>query len=245
MDSPPTLYTVDMKPDRLQSSWWRQEAESRLPPPPATAKTGVRPYIRSKMPRLRWTHDLHQCFINAVDRLGGEDRATPKMVLELMNVKGLTITHVKSHLQMYRSMKHEQIIQEVTGGKNKKLQATSQKNHNLNSPSPSHSSCSCGFLPKNLYSTIIPETKQTPKWQDVKLKQIASDAPTDQVPKSGFDRGFGRSVVLKDFLSCCKLPANNMCKEKEVHLRLDQSKLMGESASSFDANDISLELTLS
>ena len=33
----------------------------------------VRPYIRSKMPRLRWTPDLHRCFVHAVDRLGGED----------------------------------------------------------------------------------------------------------------------------------------------------------------------------
>ncbi|XP_038690530.1 uncharacterized protein LOC119989211 [Tripterygium wilfordii] len=73
----------------------------------------VRPYVRSKMPRLRWTSDLHQCFVHAVERLGGEDRATPKMVLQIMDVKGLTISHVKSHLQMYRSMKHEQMIQEA------------------------------------------------------------------------------------------------------------------------------------
>lgn len=33
----------------------------------------VRPYVRSKMPRLRWTPDLHRCFVHAVERLGGED----------------------------------------------------------------------------------------------------------------------------------------------------------------------------
>ena len=33
----------------------------------------VRPYVRSKSPRLRWTPDLHHCFVHAVERLGGED----------------------------------------------------------------------------------------------------------------------------------------------------------------------------
>ncbi|XP_038724108.1 two-component response regulator ARR2-like isoform X2 [Tripterygium wilfordii] len=64
-----------------------------------------RPYSRSKMARLRWTPQLHLCFLRAVERLGGQDRATPRLVLQLMNIKGISIAHVKSHLQMYRSKK--------------------------------------------------------------------------------------------------------------------------------------------
>ncbi|MQL79723.1 hypothetical protein Taro_012149, partial [Colocasia esculenta] len=57
-------------------------------------RRGVRPYNRSDAPRMRWTEELHARFVDAVRSLGGHHKATPKRILQLMSVKGVSISHI-------------------------------------------------------------------------------------------------------------------------------------------------------
>lgn len=52
--------------------------------------------------RLRWTPELHRDFLKAVNHLGGLELATPKGIMTLMTTSGMTLQHIKSHLQKYR-----------------------------------------------------------------------------------------------------------------------------------------------
>ncbi|GAB4813361.1 hypothetical protein N2152v2_000407 [Parachlorella kessleri] len=52
--------------------------------------------------QLKWTPELHARFVEAVERCGGHKNATPKQVQLHMNVEGVSVIHVKSHLQKHR-----------------------------------------------------------------------------------------------------------------------------------------------
>ncbi|KAL8150163.1 hypothetical protein V2J09_019971 [Rumex salicifolius] len=68
-------------------------------------------------PRLKWTPQLHQRFVDAVKSIGGAEKATPKSLMRVMGIPGLTLYHLKSHLQKYRL------------GKNHSIETCSESNH--------------------------------------------------------------------------------------------------------------------
>ncbi|XP_020588172.1 protein PHOSPHATE STARVATION RESPONSE 3-like [Phalaenopsis equestris] len=95
-------------------------------------KRRVRQYNRSEAPRIRWSNELHNRFVRAVESLGGQTKATPKRILLLMGVNGLSISHVKSHLQMYRSMSNNNSdLSNYQYSEDQCKQNISQCNHNF------------------------------------------------------------------------------------------------------------------
>lgn len=52
--------------------------------------------------RVQWTPELHEHFLQACEQLGGAHKAKPSEILATMRVPGLSLNHIKSHLQKYR-----------------------------------------------------------------------------------------------------------------------------------------------
>ncbi|TKY53274.1 PHR 1 protein [Spatholobus suberectus] len=74
----------------------------------ATSGNPASRVVPTRKKRIKWTKDLHEQFVAAVNSLGGPQKAMPKAVRQKMNSKSLTIFHVKSHLQKYRNTMYMQ-----------------------------------------------------------------------------------------------------------------------------------------
>ena len=77
------------------------------------------------------TNVLHRRFLKAIDILGGPDLAKPKQIDVIMNVDGLNVNHIKSHLQKYRMyLRHrntgEGIRDQSQGQHNNKMHAVTE-----------------------------------------------------------------------------------------------------------------------
>ncbi|AEE32403.1 response regulator 19 [Arabidopsis thaliana] len=62
-------------------------------------KQGKKP----RKPRMTWTEELHQKFLEAIEIIGGIEKANPKVLVEClqeMRIEGITRSNVASHLQV-------------------------------------------------------------------------------------------------------------------------------------------------
>ncbi|CAL9218202.1 unnamed protein product [Arabidopsis halleri] len=72
---------------------------------------------KPRKPRMTWTEDLHQKFLEAIEIVGGIEKANPKVLLEClqeMKIEGITRSNVASHLQKHRINVEEDQIPEQT-----------------------------------------------------------------------------------------------------------------------------------
>uniref|UniRef100_A0A453T3X6 Response regulatory domain-containing protein n=2 Tax=Aegilops tauschii subsp. strangulata TaxID=200361 RepID=A0A453T3X6_AEGTS len=63
-------------------------------------KESTRASTTQKNTRVKWTIELHNKFLEAINQIG-LDKAAPNKILELMNVDCLTRHNIASHLQVY------------------------------------------------------------------------------------------------------------------------------------------------
>ncbi|KAL8154928.1 hypothetical protein AgCh_000332 [Apium graveolens] len=139
-----------------------------------------------KKERVKWTHDLHSKFVNAIQELGPE-RCSGKNILKIMNEPGLTRTQVNSHLQVTKGyiinlfISHERVTsppQDFSSPPAEELLTP------ILTPKPIFNRNICSLIPiRFIMSTIYPICPSGTTW---KLTSVHSYTPNKEPPEPRF-----------------------------------------------------------
>lgn len=89
-----------------------------------SAPRAIAKHATARRRRLKWTDELHQKFLRAIDEVGSET-AVPKALMMSMNVPGLTRENIASHLQKYRQRLKERAAGAAADGERNGSEHTS------------------------------------------------------------------------------------------------------------------------
>ncbi|XP_068652664.1 two-component response regulator ARR10-like [Aristolochia californica] len=90
------LQSTTSKPSRRNREQYKENEED-------TYSYSDEDFSAHKKQRVSWKPELHSKFCDAIELLGGVEKAVPKKILNVMGVSDLTRENIASHLQKYRT----------------------------------------------------------------------------------------------------------------------------------------------